>query len=136
MMIIILIKSLITMIIPAGPPSSQQEPSFATLRSLITSRPNPRFFNDDPDCDDRDYDDNDYDDHDYDDRDYDDSDYDDHDYDDRDYDDDHDCDADEHVLTDSLHRWRAQASPGNHLDQVAYDYYDCYYDFYDCYDDP
>ena len=28
--------------ISAGPPSSQQEPSFATLRSLITSRPNPR----------------------------------------------------------------------------------------------
>merc|ERR1719339_655357 len=27
----------------AGPPSSQQEPSFATLRSLITSRPNPRL---------------------------------------------------------------------------------------------
>ena len=105
--------------ISAGPPSSQQEPSFATLRSLITSRPNPRFFNDDHDCDDHDCAD---------------PDYDDHDYDDHNYDDDHDCDADEHVLTGSLHRWRAQASPGNHLDQVAYDYYDCYYDFYDCYD--
>ena len=119
-MIIILIKILITMIIPAGPPSTQQEPSFATLRSLITSRPNPRFFNDDHDCDDHDCAD---------------PDYDDHDYDDHDYDDDHDCDADEHVLTGSLHRWRAQASPGNHLDQVAYDDHD-YYDYYDCYDDP
>ena len=110
--IIYMIIILITMKISAGPPSSQQEPSFATLRSLITSRPNPRFFNDDHDCDDHDCADPDYDDH--------------------NYDDDHDCDADEHVLTGSLHRWRAQASPGNHLDQVAYDDHD----YYDCYDDP
>ena len=116
--IIYMIIILITMKISAGPPSSQQEPSFATLRSLITSRPNPRFFNDDHDCDDHDCAD---------------PDYDDHDYDDHNYDDDHDCDADEHVLTGSLHRWRAQASPGNHLDQVAYDDHDyCY----DCYVDP
>ena len=107
------------MIIPAGPPSSQQEPSFATLRSLITSRPNPRFFQKWSDLWSSQYDHHDCDHQDYDDGDYDDRDYDDRDYNDHDYDDLH-CDNREHVLTSgSLHRWKAQASLGNHLDQVA-----------------
>ena len=38
-----IISMIMIMTISAGPPSSQQEPSFATLRSLITSRPNPRW---------------------------------------------------------------------------------------------
>ena len=61
----------------AGPPSSQQEPSFATLRSLITSRPNPRFLNDHHNYDDHDFFDHSYDDHNHDDNNYGDHNYDD-----------------------------------------------------------